>query len=272
MGMTKQEIKSKFDEIVEFAGVGKYIDTPVKRYSSGMYVRLAFAVAAHLEPEILIVDEVLAVGDAEFQKKAIGKMQNVSRNQGRTVLFVSHNMGALKNLCKTGLLLQNGKIIQSGGIDTVLNSYINQNLNASPAYYPENNIVKEIKAYQFKDKIYLALKYKSEKPIKQPNFGFIVYDNHDNPIFGTNAIKNGILNFGVPKHEGEINIEISSPYLVNGSYPISIWFSDGIAHGEHIFHVDKCISIQVVDMYNNYIEKNSNQEGVIIPSCDWTFK
>lgn len=105
MGMTKHEIKAKMDEIVDFSGVEKYIDTPVKRYSSGMYVRLAFAVAAHLEPEILIVDEVLAVGDVEFQKKCMGKMKDVS-GQGRTVLFVSHNMAAVKNLCTKGLLIE----------------------------------------------------------------------------------------------------------------------------------------------------------------------
>ena len=110
LGMTKKEIKSKFDEIVDFAGVERYIDTPVKRYSSGMYVRLAFAVAAHLEPEILIVDEVLAVGDAEFQKKALGKMKDVSRKDGRTVLFVSHNMAAINTLCQKGLLLGEGQV------------------------------------------------------------------------------------------------------------------------------------------------------------------
>lgn len=127
LGMTKNEIRNKFDEIVDFAGVVKYIDTPVKRYSSGMYVRLAFAVAAHLEPEILIVDEVLAVGDAEFQKKAIGKMQDVSRNDGRTVLFVSHNMLAIKSLCKKGILLKNGFIDKTGEIEKVIDSYLEQN-------------------------------------------------------------------------------------------------------------------------------------------------
>ena len=109
LGMTKAEIRSKFDEIVDFSGVERYIDTPVKRYSSGMYVRLAFAVAAHLEPEILIIDEVLAVGDAEFQKKCLGKMKDVS-GQGRTVLFVSHNMVAVKTLCTRGILLENGMV------------------------------------------------------------------------------------------------------------------------------------------------------------------
>lgn len=114
MGMTKREITAKFDEIVAFAGVERYVDTPVKRYSSGMYVRLAFAVAAHLEPEILIVDEVLAVGDAEFQKKCLGKMKDVSVNDGRTVLFVSHNMAAVKQLCTTGIVMKNGGIVFDG--------------------------------------------------------------------------------------------------------------------------------------------------------------
>ena len=124
MGMTKTEIKSKFDEIVDFAGVAKYVDTPVKRYSSGMMVRLGFAIAAHLEPEILVVDEVLAVGDAEFQKKAIGKMQDVSKGEGRTVLFVSHNMAAIRSLCTRGLMLKNGIIEYSGSIPDTLDHYL----------------------------------------------------------------------------------------------------------------------------------------------------
>jgi lipopolysaccharide transport system ATP-binding protein len=123
LGMTKREIASKFDEIVSFSGVEKYIDTPVKRYSSGMYVRLAFAVAAHLEPEILIVDEVLAVGDAEFQKKCLGKMKDVSVKEGRTVLFVSHNMTAITSLCSRAVYLKNGRIFEVGSTDLVVNNY-----------------------------------------------------------------------------------------------------------------------------------------------------
>jgi lipopolysaccharide transport system ATP-binding protein len=128
LGMRKAEIKRKFDEIVDFSGVERYIDTPVKRYSSGMYVRLAFAVAAHLESEILIVDEVLAVGDAEFQKKCIGKMGVVSKQEGRTILFVSHNMGSILNLCKKGILLDNGSLLSISPISEAVNSY-NQLLN-----------------------------------------------------------------------------------------------------------------------------------------------
>jgi lipopolysaccharide transport system ATP-binding protein len=122
LGMTKSEIKGKFDEIVNFSGVENYIDTPVKRYSSGMMVRLGFAVAAHLEPEILIVDEVLAVGDAEFQKKCMGKIKNVA-GEGRTVLFVSHNMQAMSSICKTGILLKNGLIDEISDINTCIKKY-----------------------------------------------------------------------------------------------------------------------------------------------------
>src|SRR6516225_9459986 len=123
LGMTRAEIRRKFDEIVAFAGVEKFIDTPVKRYSSGMYVRLAFAVAAHLEPEILVVDEVLAVGDAEFQQKCMGKMDEVSRREGRTVLFVSHNMAAVQQLCHNALWLDHGSIRRIGPTGQVVQAY-----------------------------------------------------------------------------------------------------------------------------------------------------
>ena len=125
MGMTRAEITRKFDEIVDFAGIAKYVDTPVKRYSSGMTVRLGFAIAAFLEPEILVVDEVLAVGDAEFTKKAIGKMKDVSQGEGRTVLFVSHNMAAVRKLCERGIVLGNGSVMYDGGVDEAINYYMN---------------------------------------------------------------------------------------------------------------------------------------------------
>jgi len=124
LGMTKQEITNKFDEIVEFSGIEKFIDTPAKRYSSGMFVRLAFAVAAHMEPDILLVDEVLAVGDAEFQKKCLGKMDEVTKQEGRTILFVSHNMGAIQNLCKKCILLTQGKIKMVGETNNVITKYL----------------------------------------------------------------------------------------------------------------------------------------------------
>jgi len=136
LGMTKKEISTKIDEIVDFSGCERYVDTPVKRYSSGMTVRLAFAVAAHLEPEILVIDEVLAVGDAEFQKKAIGKMKDISKGEGRTVLFVSHNMAAVKSLCTRAVVLEHGEVVFSGDQNDAVDYYLNEsgNKNQNPGF------------------------------------------------------------------------------------------------------------------------------------------
>ena len=139
LGMTRKEITRKFDEIVDFSGVERYIDTPVKRYSSGMYVRLAFAVAAHLESEILIVDEVLAVGDADFQKKCLGKMNDVTKSDGRTILFVSHNLTAVKELCSSGILLDQGMLSFSGGIEETVIEYQRNSVTKS-SYLHQGNI------------------------------------------------------------------------------------------------------------------------------------
>jgi lipopolysaccharide transport system ATP-binding protein len=138
LGMSRAEIRKKFDEIVAFAEVEKFLDTPVKRYSSGMYVRLAFAVAAHLEPEILIVDEVLAVGDAQFQQKCLGKMEDVSRNEGRTVLFVSHNMGVISQLCNYAIMLREGKIKSIGGVKNIVNEYMADNSSNVQVHFKAN--------------------------------------------------------------------------------------------------------------------------------------
>ena len=271
MGMTKSEITGKLDEIIHFSGVERYIDTPVKRYSSGMIVRLGFSIAAHLEPEILVVDEVLAVGDAEFQKKAIGKMQDVSRGFGRTVLFVSHNMGAVRKLCQTGIILENGKIIHSGNIAAVIDRYIEGDVQTD-VYRPENNVVKEISARQNRDKIVLTLRYESDVPLKQPNLGFILFDHYENPLFGTNPIRCGITDFGTPKKNGEVIVEITSPHLTNGAYPVSVWFSEGIAqtYPEHIFHKDKCVLLNIYNMNDSFIYKETH-EGPIIPELRFRF-
>lgn len=151
LGMSKQEITRKFDEIVDFSGCERYIDTPVKRYSSGMMVRLGFAVAAHLDPEILIVDEVLAVGDAEFQKKAIGKMQDVSKGEGRTVLFVSHNMASIKQLCNVGVVLHNGLLSFEGRVDNCVEYYLEKRFSnlISSYVFGENGNISESKRVGF---------------------------------------------------------------------------------------------------------------------------
>lgn len=176
LGMRKKEIQRKFDEIVDFAGVERYIDTPVKRYSSGMYVRLAFAVAAHLESEILIVDEVLAVGDAEFQKKCLGKMGDVSKGEGRTVLFVSHNMGAIQNLCNKGIVMNSGKIIYNGNVENSVQQYLKSNL--------EENSIQNFENRKGSGRVkLLQIKIFGEEPNKKPQIGkpFSIEFTIDNP-------------------------------------------------------------------------------------------
>lgn len=196
LGMSRIEIKKKFDEIVDFSGIEKFLDTPVKRYSSGMYVRLAFSVAAHLEPEILVVDEVLAVGDAEFQKKCLGKMEDVSAKEGRTVLFVSHNMQAIQSLCNKGILLQNGEVINEGEINNVLNNYLinNRPVNNIFDFEPENRL--PVYATQ------LAIMDSEENLINEIPFGkpwkikinFTVNERIDNLIIGLGMVNE----YGIP--------------------------------------------------------------------------
>ncbi len=274
MGMTRAEINKKFDEIVAFAGVERYIDTPVKRYSSGMRVRLGFSVAAHLEPDILVVDEVLAVGDAEFQKKAIGKMQDVSKGGERTVLFVSHNIHSIRKLCNTCILLQNGSVVTQGKTEDVISQYVSNTLgNTTSIYYPQNNIVKEISASVENYEIVLSLKYDSDDLIEQPTFGYVVYDKYENPIFGTNPLKYGITDFGEPKKKGEVVVKIEHPKLVDGTYLISVWFSDGkVFGGKYIFEKQHCLQLDVSGMNSLLVKKNLFLEGIIIPKCDWIFE
>ena len=204
MGMTKAEITRKLDEIVDFSGCERYIDTPVKRYSSGMTVRLGFAIAAHLEPEILVVDEVLAVGDAEFQKKAIGKMKDVSQGGGRTVLFVSHNMTAVKALCKTGVILENGMVKEQGQIDTIVGHYLrgdndidNYKRWEQPVIKKEGFELLEIgvrkKDSAFNDiirvdnDIELYVRYRLTKPYKQLHLTFHVKNEQGQKMFSTSG-------------------------------------------------------------------------------------
>lgn len=168
LGMRKHEITRKFDEIVEFSGVERYIDTPVKRYSSGMYVRLAFAVAAHLESEILIIDEVLAVGDAEFQKKCLGKMSDVSKGEGRTVLFVSHQLGSVATLCNRGMLMEKGKVIEYGDTNNIIDLYLTppqlDNSLLNGYVYDDSNSKKSI--------YFTKINTKNNKGIITDSFGF----------------------------------------------------------------------------------------------------
>jgi len=180
MGMTKAEISRKLDEIVDFSGVERYLDTPVKRYSSGMTVRLGFAIAAHLDPEILVVDEVLAVGDAEFQKKAIGKMQDVSRGEGRTVLFVSHNMASIRSLCQSGVVLSDGMVSYIGSVEESIALYFKESKIAGIYNSPNDKVVlskviigdttQETTAIKYGDTLEVSLYMHAAQKIEKPCF------------------------------------------------------------------------------------------------------
>jgi lipopolysaccharide transport system ATP-binding protein len=237
LGMTKNEIKRKFDEIVDFSGCALYIDTPVKRYSSGMTVRLGFAVAAFLDPEILVVDEVLAVGDAEFQKKAIGKMQDISKGEGRTVLFVSHNMNSIKQLCTNGLLMQNGTIKNVNDIAIVIEEYLKQNdqkqLKNLPFVVNENLIVNLFEIKQRGSEVDVLIEFNLLSDMKDFRIGVKVIKSDGTGIIRTlltdlnNDYKN--LNKGKYKITSTLNLEglaegIYKVALHHSIYGIKDWF------------------------------------------------
>lgn len=197
LGMSRVEIRQKFDEIVAFSEVEKFLDTPVKRYSSGMYVRLAFAIAAHLEPEILVVDEVLAVGDAQFQKKCLGKMEDVSKQEGRTVLFVSHNTGVVAQLCNKAMLLDSGRIVTTGRTDAVIDRYINQMNDETTAIEKErrsgeNGFLLAHMAdaqgnrrteYRFDEEIVMSVELFLDRFSSELELSMRLLDRYKNPVF-----------------------------------------------------------------------------------------
>ena len=232
LGMHRAEIKRKFDEIVAFAEVEKFLDTPVKRYSSGMYVRLAFAVAAHLEPEILIVDEVLAVGDAEFQKKCLGKMQSISSKEGRTVLFVSHNMKAVQTLCQKGIVLESGRLKCVGTTGEVLRSYSESAKMENLVEFQVNNSRPSISFVRVEQvgldlgNLIVELGFKSPFPLNPPVGGLVMASLLGTPVFGTNPRfhKEG---FGQPKlSEGILRMTANNLPVHGGIYKLSVWLGD----------------------------------------------
>jgi len=235
LGMRKSEIRRRFDEILDFSGVERYIDTPVKRYSSGMYVRLAFAVAAHLESEILIVDEVLAVGDAEFQKKCLGKMGDIRKGEGRTVLFVSHNMGAIENLCTRAVVLNNGELFYNGDVHNAINYYVNLENNELSSIYHGDKIIREAEitathndiAYQ--SNLTLNLKFDSDILFKDVVLGIIIKDVFDNPLISiNNKHYKKYVSICKNKTNGVICLEMNQVPLFPGNYKIDLFLGDQI--------------------------------------------
>lgn len=290
LGMTHKEIKNKFDEIVAFSEIGKFLDTPVKRYSSGMYVRLAFAVAAHLEPEILIVDEVLAVGDLQFQKKCLGKMQDVSKG-GRTVLFVSHNLGAVSNLCNRSLYLHQGKIEFIGETEKCISKYINKNRLHSGKVFWKNQVsapgsanvklkyVRVISGEKVTDSVFIdkdiviEIGYWNLKPDARLLCSIHLKNNQGMYVLVTGNLPSACVVkdewFGKPMPIGfyKSTCIIPANFLNDGQYS----FDFGIANSKNQFefNLTDIISFQVVESGEMRKEYMGDWVGVVRPKLFW---
>jgi lipopolysaccharide transport system ATP-binding protein len=289
LGMTKKEIASKIDEIIDFSGCERYIDTPVKRYSSGMTVRLAFAVAAFLEPEILVIDEVLAVGDAEFQKKAIGKMQDISREGGRTVLFVSHNMAAVKSLCTRGIVLEHGKVVFNGNIDDSINLYLNSENRSYDSNFLNEFIKNQVddcflleKVSIFQDdikgnnfftskEVFIKIKYNVIKDVLGLRIGFDLIDLTSGAvIFRTfeDDIKNQIQT--VKKGSYIVKTSIPKNFLKTGSFAVKL------AIGIHnvrwiVFDDDLVLKFAISNVGGLNSAYTDSRPGFIMPQLLWQY-
>lgn len=292
LGMSKAEIKHKFDEMVDFSGVERYLDTPVKRYSSGMYVRLAFAIAAHLDSEILIIDEVLAVGDVEFQKKCLGKMNDITKGEGRTILFVSHNLPMIASLCTKGIVLDKGKLVFDGLSSTAINYYQNgENLTPGKVNYenekkrPGDSLAELIEAYlispngnvsaelNIAESFSVKMKYAVKKGSLRnayPNFHFL--DQFGQYVFVTSPLpsKNDLN----PK-EGvyEAECKIPANFFNAGNFSISIAFTSDFNGANTSFYEQNVLNFSMIEDLNNSPTRIGNYggavPGIIRPILDW---
>lgn len=291
MGMTHTEITKKLDGIIDFAGIDKYVDTPIKRFSSGMQVRLGFAVAAFLEPEILIVDEVLAVGDAEFQKKAVGKMKDVSSGEGRTVLFVSHNMSSVKSLCKNGILLKNGQLTDSGPIDSIINLYysdhtvtqINEPLNENCSR-SGNGLLKftqvsirnasgeEVSYVESGQDFAIELQFETRRneAFKALHFSINIKNEHDFSIAHmSNSISDGEeLNGLIYPQKGKAVCHVKELNLQPGTYYLEIYCA---SYREPLDWVTRSVKL-TVESGNYYRTGLLPPHGVALIKNNWTYK
>lgn len=292
LGMSKSEINRKFDEIVDFSGVERYIDTPVKRYSSGMYVRLAFAVSAFLEPEILIVDEVLAVGDAEFQKKCLGRMEDVSKNDGRTILFVSHNMAAVSNLCSSTVFMRNGTLHSIGPTDKIIEEYISFGKSSagqvsendivytrrcSEAYFNEISIVSNgetTNSVGIRNDVVVEVQYTviTDGAIVYPSIHLL--DNMGTVIFATFNGKSATIGideyFGKPLKKGRYVSRLTIPgnFLNEKAYTISAFLVP--LDFQDLAIVEEVLSFSVIDTGDMRKEYSGDWIGLIRPKMEWS--
>lgn len=290
LGMRKAEIKRKFDEIVHFSGVERYIDTPVKRYSSGMYVRLAFAVAAHLESEILIVDEVLAVGDAEFQKKCLGKMGDVSKGEGRTVLFVSHNIGAINQLCPKAILLENGSIKMDGLTDQIVDRYMKSDLieeayadfrsrefkrgGNSKAQFEEARLKRASgsdnnRIFSIGDTICIVFTMLFNAPNEEMVKTAVELKSIDGQKLANMIdIDSGFRVKGEPGTRASYEVIIRDIRLYPGTYHISLYAGD-ISSTETYDYLEDCLSFEIVDGGNLTTRFLPRSAGLFFFTPEW---
>jgi lipopolysaccharide transport system ATP-binding protein len=275
LGMTKREITSKLDEIVAFSGCERYLDTPVKRYSSGMKVRLGFAVAAHLEPEILIIDEVLAVGDAEFQRKCIGKMQDVSHNDGRTVLFVSHQMGNISQLCTSAILMEQGGILMSGDTGYVIEEYLKLN-NKEVSYYVADkakgdvyfeevaitdNKGNRVNEVPFDDGFKICMRFKCKLSDKLPKIGMAINDRFKRKVF------NSYYDFTkINSDTYEVVCDVPGKVLMPGVYNIDADLV--IPHMITYDYIRSVCSVSIIDSGSEIIY-HQDEMGCVFVKCAW---
>jgi lipopolysaccharide transport system ATP-binding protein len=283
LGMTLQEIKRRFDEIVAFAEVERFLDTPVKRYSSGMYVRLAFAVAAHLEPEILLIDEVLAVGDARFQQKCLGKMREVS-GQGRTVLFVTHQMGLVSQLCERAILLQNGRLALSGKTEEVITTYLRDvgNRGGQNFIRPESEHANKdlyiaevatrsvqnqpLAAFGHDEEIVVALRAKIRRYRPGAVIDVMVKDRLGRRIF-MNQITLDQIGVRPESHEFELQLKIPPRFLTSGSY--SLWIALQVPYQEQLDSIDEVSPFSIVDTGSEMSMHEGYDYGCVFSPCRW---
>jgi lipopolysaccharide transport system ATP-binding protein len=267
LGMKRAEIQRKFDEIVAFAEVERFIDTPAKHYSSGMYLRLAFAVAAHLDPEILIIDEVLAVGDQRFQDKCLKKMGEV-RHHGRTILFVSHSMPAIQRLCTRVLLVEQGRIKQDADPATVIAEYMGRGVAGSYSAPASSKVPTITSARVCVDNgsIVLSVEFSSPFPLVPPELGFVMYDPAGTPVFGTNTRFDPPSAEPPPSTAGHIEVLIPSSHFRPNHYHFSLWL--GGRHQDYCT-VEKALQVEVRDDTPRSHPQNSG--SVRVPTR-WRFR
>lgn len=267
LGMSRAEVRRKFDEIVSFAEVEQFLDLPVKRYSSGMYVRLAFSVAAHLEPEILLVDEVLAVGDAEFQAKCLGKMEEVSRGQGRTILFVSHNLDAIRALCTRCLLLESGRLVQDGPVSQVISRYLDNSVRRLEAYYKASpgkpSIVSVILNRELLEEgiFELIIGFTSPFPLSPPMPGFVISNALQVPVLGSNPRYHGKGYPIISIKEGKVKLVMNNLNLHSGLYKVDVWLGNRQEDFDHQANA-------LIFEYHNPVTYTDTPDPLLIGSTD----